>query len=82
MKKNIFRLSLLLFVLLLTIVPSIARASSVSYTYNCSYLYYSTMKNNGELQDISGLNGGFSINQKNHNSNSVLFVHMSKKYDD
>ena len=53
MKKNIFRLSLLLFVLLLAIVPSIARASAVSYTYNCSYLYYSTMENNGELQDIS-----------------------------
>ena len=79
MKKNIFRLSLLLFVLLLTIVPSIARASSVSYTYNCSYLYYSTMKNNGELQDISGFTGGFSINQKNHNGYSVFFVHMAKK---
>ena len=79
MKKNILRFSLLLFILLVTIAPSIAKASTATYSYNCSYIYYSTMKSNGELQDISALTSGFYVNTKFHDGYSVFFVHMAKQ---
>lgn len=76
MKKKLIRFSLFIFILLLAVVPNI-KAQAANYTYQHAYLYYSTLKSDGVLQDTSGFTSGFYIANKWHDGSTRFFAHFA-----